>query len=185
MNAAKTLFFTLFIAVAVSGTLHAAQDGGKVEVTFDYKHQGGFASNQFAAWIQDAEGTMVKTLYVTDFTARRDGWKLREEAIPDWVRVSGVAAAADTAFDAVSGATPASGKMRHEWDCRDASGVPVPAGVYTVVVEGSLRGNNRAVFSAPITIGGGAETATPEPRFYGNSTVERDMITNVEVHYIP
>lgn len=186
MNATRALLFAVVAALAGIGSPQSAQSAdGKVEVTFDYRRQGGFATNQFAAWVQDAKGDMVKTLFVTDFTAGRDGWKTRKEAIPQWVETSGIASSPIEKSDAISGATPSSGGMAYKWDCRDASGKPVAPGDYTVVVEGTLRGNNRVVFSAPVRVGGAASDASPEPQYSGTDTAERNMIANVRVRYIP
>ncbi|MCD8029788.1 MAG: DUF2271 domain-containing protein [Bacteroides sp.] len=49
-----------------------SEDGkkiGKLEITVDYKRQDGRGSNQYAVWVEDAVGNLVKTLYVTQFTA--------------------------------------------------------------------------------------------------------------------
>ena len=45
-----------------------------VEVNFDYKAMSGFASNQFALWVENENGDVVKTMFVTDFTGVKRGY---------------------------------------------------------------------------------------------------------------
>ena len=54
----------LFIASA------SAQKATKLEVSFNYEKQAGGGSNQYAVWIEDAKGRVVKTLFVTAFTTK-------------------------------------------------------------------------------------------------------------------
>jgi hypothetical protein len=116
---------------------------GAIEISFNYKKQPGHASNQFAVWIEDANGGYVTTLYATDFTAN-GGWKLRATSIPDWVKASGVADGAN--IDAVSGATPSAGVQKYTWDFTDSSGGAYEGDKFTVVVEGTLRWDNQVVY---------------------------------------
>ncbi|MDD4311260.1 MAG: DUF2271 domain-containing protein, partial [Eubacteriales bacterium] len=99
-----------------------------VAITFDFQKQSGYATNQFAVWIEDADGNLVKTLYVTQFTAN-GGYEKRPDAIPAWVERSGIAK--DNAQDATSGATPKSGLLRYVWDLTDEAGARVADGTYT------------------------------------------------------
>ncbi|MCC8190485.1 MAG: DUF2271 domain-containing protein [Planctomycetes bacterium] len=154
----------------------------RVEITLDFGRQAGMASNQFAVWMADADGRLVKTLYVTRYTAR-GGWKARKESLPRWVADSGVAQAPAAAIDAVSGATPSSRKVRYVWYCDDEAGKPVPPGKYTVVVEASLRWENRALFQAMVDTSGASVTVKPAPDYFGNSAAERGMVTNVAVQW--
>ena len=41
-----------------------------LEVSFDYQRQAGPGSNQYAVWIENAKGEVVKTLFVTSYTTR-------------------------------------------------------------------------------------------------------------------
>jgi len=74
-----------------------------VAVSFDYAKQEGYATNQFAVWIEDANGVLVKTLFATEFTAN-GGYEKRPDAIPLWVERAAIAG--ETKPDAASGATP-------------------------------------------------------------------------------
>ena len=119
-----------------------------VTITFDFEKQSGYASNQFAVWIEDADGNLMKTLYVTHFTAD-GGYKNRPDSIPLWV-----AKANPADNDIIAGATPKSGALAYIWDYTDANGNAVPDGDYTFCVEGSLRWKNSVIYSGVITVGG-------------------------------
>ena len=162
-----------------------------VAVSFDFAKQGGYASNQFAVWIEDASGTPVKTLFVTNFTAK-GGYQKRPDAIPLWVERS---AAGTGVPDGVSGATPKSGSVRYVWDLTDQSGARVPDGTYTFHVEGTLRWKNQVLYTGEIALDGNATTAEAtaeytyaasddQPALNENSP-ENAMISNVKAEYIP
>ncbi|MDR1534064.1 MAG: DUF2271 domain-containing protein [Planctomycetota bacterium] len=161
------------------------QARARVELSFDYASQGGRASNQIAAWVTDKDGNLVKTLFATSFTAGREGWKSRKESLPQWVADSGAARLGKPQVDAISRATPASGAIRCAWYCDDANGKSVPAGLYILNLEGSLRWENRVLHRATVLIGGEGREERPEPAFFGPSTAERGMLTNVVVRHRP
>jgi hypothetical protein len=162
----------------------AADAADRVDVSFEYRRQSGFGSNQFAIWVENAGKEIVRTLFVTDFTAGRGGWKIREQSLPLWVASSDIANMPSGEVDAVTGATPASGKVTVSWDCRNKDGAPVPSGEYTLVLEATLRGENRVVYRTPVVIGGAARFIAPEPRYFGPDKAERGMIEDVTVDYI-
>ena len=163
-----------------------------VAVTFDYQKQTGFASNQFAVWIENEDGALIKTLYATRFTAS-GGYRDRPDAIPVWVERSGLSEMTDV--DAITGATPKSGSLRFVWDLTDTSGQRVPDGSYRFFVEGTLRWKNRVLFSGELLLDGGAASAEAAPAYtYATSdeqsaltgdSPEHGMIANVRAAYIP
>jgi hypothetical protein len=87
--------------------------------------------------------------------------------------------------DAVTGATPPSSPLRYTWYCDDTEGRPVAAGVYTVMIEATLRGENQVIYRAEMDLSGGVVETKPVPAFSGDSTAERDMLTNVVVRWMP
>ena len=169
-----------------------AREDDIVAVTFDYQKQKGYASNQFAVWIEDANGTLIKTLFVTQFTAK-GGSEKRPDAIPVWVERAGIAQVDGT--DATSGATPKSGSLRYVWDLTDNSGNRVPEGTYTYYVEGTLRWKNQVLFSGEISLNGEAAAsnakatytyaASDEQAALTDEAAEHGMIQNVSAVYIP
>jgi len=100
------------------GSEPPSYEAGTLTISFDYEKQSGYASNQFAVWIEDMGGDLVKTLYATRYTAN-GGYKNRPDSIFLWVDKSGLAAMSKTDVDAVSGATPAAGTQYYTWDMTD------------------------------------------------------------------
>jgi hypothetical protein len=124
-----------------------------VEVDFDYKAMSGFASNQFALWVENADSEVVKTLFVTDFTGVKRGYKKREQSLNNWVAVAKPVQMSDAEIDAISGATPKSGVQHFVWDLTDKAGKKVPAGKYFIKLEGTLYQGSNAVYTGAIDTG--------------------------------
>lgn len=168
-------------------------DASGVEISFEFNRQSGYASNQFAVWIEDGSGNFIKTLYATRYTSN-GGYKQRPDSIPQWVERSGLANM--DSVDAITGPTPQSGAVSYIWDCTDANGAPVPAGIYKFFIEGSLRWKNRVLYSGAIEVGGEAsdiESLTIQPFYEGSddqpaldmSAEENNMIQSVTAKYVP
>jgi hypothetical protein len=174
----------LFVIVVSSALQAADAAAGRVDVSFEYERQSGSGSNQLAVWVEDAGSSVVRTLFVTNFTAGRGGWEYRAQSLPQWVASADIANMTPGEVDAVTKATPASGTVTVSWDCRDESGAPVSAGEYAVILEATLRGENGVVYRTTVDIGGAATSIMPEPQYVGSGEAERDMVKNVRVEYI-
>jgi hypothetical protein len=167
---------------------------GTLIISFDFERQSGWASNQFAVWIEDTDGNFVTTLYATRYTAN-GGFKDRPESISEWVNKSGLAVMEQSEIDAISGATPQTGRLSYTWDLTDTEGNTVPSGEYRFFVEGSLRWSNRVIYSGIIDIGGETATVKAEPQYFyttsGNQnelteeSPENAMVGNVEANLTP
>ena len=48
----------------------AAKKARTLVVSFDYQRQAGPGSNQYAVWIENGKGDVVKTLFVTSYTTK-------------------------------------------------------------------------------------------------------------------
>ena len=175
----KRLFFLLLITAFVL-PYAAAQQAAAAEVSFTFTRQGGRASNQFAVWVETADGRYIRTLYAARWTAG-GGWRRRPTSIPVWVSRSGLSEKTREQVDALSGATGQTGRRAFVWDGTDSAGSPVPPGNYVVFVEGTLRWENQVLFRAPVTIGQGPAAADVSVEFTGASTAERGMLTGVSV----
>jgi hypothetical protein len=178
----KSIFFLILLTALIINVAaqQAAAQQAAAEITLNFTRQSGSASNQFAVWIEDSAGRYIKTLFVTQWTAK-GGWKTREASIPFWVRKSNLSNMASAQIDAVSGATPRTGMFTCSWDGADNLGKPVPAGDYVIIIEGTLRWENQVICRAPIRIGGGQAQAQVTVEYSGDSTSERTMIGNVSV----
>jgi hypothetical protein len=167
---------------------------GQMTVSFDYLLQSGHASNQFAVWIEDESGNLVRTLYATEYTAG-GGYRDRPDSISNWVAKTALDDMAKEQIDAVTGATPKSGKLSYVWDLTDSSGDSVPEGNYTFVVEGTMRWKNYVLFSGDVAVGGDQAAVTAKPGYHieadGDNgaltadSTEATMITNVMAEYVP
>lgn len=149
----------------------------KVIITFDYKNQSGYASNQFAVWIENTDGNLVKTLYATRFTAK-GGYKKRPDTLPTWVEKSDVTSLNKSEIDAITGATPKAGTLSYIWDLTDKNGDAVSLGEYNFFVEGNLRWKNRVLHSGNIML----EDHMPkivqaEEFFFYNASDEQPALT--------
>ncbi|MDR1158278.1 MAG: DUF2271 domain-containing protein [Oscillospiraceae bacterium] len=189
---AVILLFALAALPGCTGTpaqpAETPSDRSWATIAFDFQKQSGHASNQFAVWVETADGQYVKTLYATKFTAA-GGYKNRPDSIPTWVDRSGLAGLSKEQVDVMAGATPKSGAQSYTWDLTGADGAPVPAGTYKFFVEGSLRWKNRVLHAGEIAIGGEAATATataaftyetsPDQPALSDDSPEHDMIGTV------
>jgi hypothetical protein len=173
----------------------AGAKNGEVSVTFDFANQSGMASNQFAIWVEDANGTLVKTLYATRFTVN-GGFKNRPDSIAIWVEKAGLSSMTKAETDAVTSATPKAGTLIYKWDLSGADGSKVPDGEYKIRVEGSLRMKNYVLYTAavntgsadPATVQAEAEYVYAEASGYAALTAEskeNGMIGPVTVSYTP
>lgn len=132
-------------------TMVQAQSKGNaktLEISFDYQKQPGPGSNQYAVWIENEKGDVVKTLFVTSYTTKgrvrgneqpMRGYVKRPNCVPTWVKASKASEKTDQELDAVTGATPqAGGKQTFSWDFTDQQGKKVKDGKYCVKVEATL-----------------------------------------------
>ena len=155
-----------------------------VEVVFDYKAMSGFASNQFALWVENDNGDVVKTLFVTDFTGIKRGYKKREQSLNNWVAIAKPNEMSDTEIDAISGATPKSGPQHFIWDLTDSQGKKVPAGKYFVKLEGTLYAGSNVVYIGTVDLAapGAIEVKMErsEPSNNKNATMLQNVKTSVK-----
>ena len=142
----------LMALALIAGTVFAEGDANTtpkgIEISFTYQHASIMASNQMAVWVEDADGAVVKTLLVTDFTAGRRGYRNREMSLPAWVAAADPESMSDQEIDAVSCATPGQGRLSYLWDFTDDLGQQVPEGVYTIHVEGTFFWESDVVYTA-------------------------------------
>jgi len=167
---------------------------GEVVITFDFVRQSGSASNQYAVWIEDMGGEVVKSLYASRWTAD-GGYKTRPDSIFIWAERAGLASMSKEEVDAVSAATPRTGTVSHTWDLTDTAEEAVPPGEYMVFVEGTLRWKNYVLYSARIRLGADPVTVTADALFHyegtdryavlNASSAENDMVGPVTIVFTP
>ncbi len=157
---------------------------GKVNIIFNYVKQGGFGSNQFAVWIEDARGNYIKTLGVTKFVATK-GYKTREMALANWVKIAKRTDMNAQQVEAITNATPSTGMQTYEWNCTDATGKPVKAGEYRYVVEAARYMENYDIFSGKILVGKTQVSSRAEMKAVGDTEKNKAMLTDVKAEFIP
>ena len=144
----KKFLSLIMVAAALFATTSCAQKASSVEVSFNYERQDGPGSNQYAVWVENAQGQVVRTLFVTSYTtkgrARGDeelvrGFIKRPACVPTWVKTVNANELNDEELDVFTGATPQNnGLQTFTWDLKDQKGVVVPKGTYKIFVEATL-----------------------------------------------
>ena len=185
------LFYAILVAAGVclqGCTTSRAKDGedtGKkstgerLEISFRFQ-RGGIASSQYAIWIEDKAGRMIRTLYATSFTAG-GGYEYREDALPIWVSKTKPQNLSSAQIDAITGATPQNSVMTYQWDGTDDNGHRVPQGTYTFFIEGTLYWKSRVIYSGELDWGGKGQDSIPvRVRYFNPSKTNKEMITGLK-----
>lgn len=156
---------------------------GGVSIDFDCMRMSSMASNQLAVWIEDMDGNVVKTIYVTDFTAGRRGYGNREDALCHWVKAAEPDSMDETEIDAISGATPQQGHQHFEWDLTDDAGQKIPSGKYSVKLEGTLFWSSNVVYTGVFSVeeAGEGELELLTERSEPDNKDNENMIQNVRM----
>lgn len=178
------LFLFNTVELCFSNTSSENKSKGLLEISFEFKRQGTIASNQYAVWIEDEKGKLVKTLYVTRFTAK-GGYLQRKDCLPIWVEKAKPSSLSSEAIDAITGATPSTGPKRYTWDGKDESGNYVPSGKYRFCIEATLYWTNRVLYSGTFLYGGESQENIPVSVKYFDGETNKDMIQNVRAKYTP
>jgi hypothetical protein len=181
----KKILFGIVFCLTISSIFAQNSVSTGIDISFTFNRRTDFASNQFAVWIEDSQGKLIRTLFATKYTAT-GGWEKRPLSIPLWVKQSGLSELSKTEIDAFSGATPRAGPLTYRWDGLDKNGKRMAAGEYQVFLEATLKDENRVLYSAPITLGGSTALETIiKTKYTGKSTKERKLIQDVRVFYRP
>ena len=175
--------------LALACSVASAQAGtspGIVTISYNLFHPHWIASNQLAVWIEDSHGAFVKTIFATDFMARRKGYIKRPQSCPEWVQASGLANLPDASIDAISGATQKPGAIELSWYCTDANGKAVPPGTYTYKVEGNISWEKRVLWEGKIEVGGKPSTSAAVPTYIPDSArTAGTLLTEVGAKFQP
>ncbi|MBR5960088.1 MAG: DUF2271 domain-containing protein [Clostridia bacterium] len=183
------ILLCLLALLLAAGTAFAedtsSENTAGIEISFTYQRGTTIASNQLAVWVEDAEGAVVKTLLVTDFTAGRRGYRNRTMSLPVWVAASDPESMTDEEIDTVSGATPGQGELVYVWDFTNQSGERVPDGIYTVHVEGTFYWESDVLYTAVIdTTNLGNEIPVEIERTAPDTHENENMISDVTIKVI-
>jgi hypothetical protein len=177
----------ILLAAGVTAGLAQAGSLGTVTVTYTLHRIPRIASNQLAVWIEDGEGRYVRTLFATDFMARRQGFRRRPQACPLWVQASGLERWKREAIDAVSGATQKAGVISLDWGCTWPDGRSVLPGTYLYKVEGNIFWDKRVLWTGRIQVGGqpADSAATAEYLPDASAAQEGRLVEGVSASFQP
>ena len=161
-----------------------------LEVSFNYQRQAGPGSNQYAVWIENEKGDVVKTLFVTSYTTKgrarggeqaKRGYIVRPACVPTWVKTVKADEKTDQQLDAITGATPQTGGTQtFTWDFTDQAGKAVPQGKYKVVVEATLYFESDIIYSGTFSTKDKAGDITLVSTLTKEDEQHKDMVTNVK-----
>ncbi|MEI0794800.1 DUF2271 domain-containing protein [Brachyspira pilosicoli] len=183
----KKLFIILFMIFALSyvNENYAQSNTKKVNISFDYTKRPGYSSNQIAAWAEDNNGNYIATIYITDFTGRREGWTYRKQSLNNWQKKANAQSIDKNIIDAVSKPTPKQGKVNIVWDCKDNQGNVVKDGTYRIVVEATIYQDNNVLYTSVINIGNQANSQKASAKYSKPEAQKIDIIKNVNVSFMP
>ena len=192
----KKTFCAILLAAMLTMPVFAQTKKGKagksasLEVSFNYQKQAGPGSNQYAVWIENEKGEVVKTLFVTAYTTKgrsrggqpaQRGYVVRPACVPTWVKTAKASEQSDQQLDAFSGATPqASGIQTFTWDFTDQLGHAVPQGKYKVMVEATLYQASDIIYSGTFSTKDKTGNITLASSLTEPDEQHKDMITDVK-----
>lgn len=191
-----------FIAIIIIGLLAipavalnrkgqpAKAKANALEVSFNYQRQNGPGSNQYAVWIENEKGEVVKTLFVTSFTTKgrtrgneqpMRGYVKRPACVPTWVKDAKAEALSDQQLDAFTGATPQAGGIQtFTWDFTDQNGKAVKKGTYKVFVEATLYNASDIIYSGTFSTNDKAGQIALTSQLTQPDEQHKDMVTDVK-----
>ena len=160
-----------------------APKGAHVAIAFDFNRADKKGTDQFAIWIEDSQGKLVRTIYVTNYTVKKGAAKYSFD-LPTWSEKSGIHDNANVA-DAVAGATPAKGHQTYYWDLTDQNNKAVAPGTYRIIVEGTQSKDEQVLFINDMVIGGDAATVNVTPSYYTGTVPKDPMLASLTLTYKP
>lgn len=180
----------LLSVIAVAQSSKKTSKANTLEVSFNYQKQAGAGSNQYAVWIENEKGEVVKTLFVTAYTTKgrarggqpaQRGYIIRPTCVPTWVKTVKADEKTDEQLDAFTGATPAaSGTQTFTWDFTDQQGKAVPQGKYKVQIEATLYFDSIITYSGTFSTKDKAGDITLTSTLTKPDEQHKDMVTNVK-----
>ena len=161
-----------------------------LEVSFNYQKQNGPGSNQYAVWIENDKGEVVKTLFVTSFTTKgrtrgdeqpMRGYVKRPSCVPTWVKKVQANTLSDQQLDAFTGATPQTGGIQtFTWDFTDQNGKAVKKGTYRVWVEATLFNASIITYTGAFSTNDKAGSITLTSQLTEPDEKHQNMVTEVK-----
>jgi len=147
----------------------------KVTISYTWSRIQSHGSNQIAVWIEDINGNHICTLFATRFTTT-GGYIKRPLSLSEWSSKFDIKNASKEDVDAITGATPQSGKQILTWNVKDKSGKAIPAGTYFVRMEANILDADKMFFRGEIKIGGSAKQSSGEITFSSTNLASGNVL---------
>ena len=188
----KKLLFVLFVAASALTLAFCAPKKApkELEISFNYTKQAGPGSNQYAVWIENEDGDVVKTLFVTEFTSKgrsrggqpaQRGYTYRPTCMPSWVKAVKAETLTDAQMDAFTGATPAnSGVQTFTWDFTGQDGQAVDAGNYKVYLQATYYNEGIVTYCGEFSSSSSPGPLELTETFAADVQEHKDMISQVK-----
>ena len=188
----KKLIIVLLVAMsAITLATCASKKAAKVvEISFNYTKQQGPGSNQYAVWVENEDGDVVKTLFVTEFTSKgrsrggqpaQRGYTYRPTCMPSWVKAVKAETLTDAQMDAFTGATPArSGGQTFTWDFTDQEGQVVDAGNYKIYLQATYYNEGIVTYCGEFSSKDSPGPLELSETFAADVQEHKDMISQVK-----
>lgn len=192
----RNYLIALFAAIllAVPAIIQSKQEKAAkiktLEVSFNYQRQPGPGSNQYAVWIENDKGDVVRTLFVTSYTTKgrtrpgeepMRGYVKRPNCVPTWVKQAKAAEQNNQQLDAFTGATPKTGGTQiFTWDFTDQQGKAVKKGTYKVFVEATLYQASDIIYTGTFSTKDKAGEIKLSSTLSEPDEKHKDMVTNVK-----
>lgn len=158
---------------------------GLVKINYTLHHLSRLASNQLAVWIEDEQGSYVKTLFATSFTAN-GGYKKRPESLVEWRKAADWENASKDVVESVSRPEQKEGDHSIYWDGTNESGKLVQQGTYVYKIEGNIEWENRVVYSGKIVIGGSKNTTNASAAYVPEGAEKKGtLVEKVTADFLP
>jgi hypothetical protein len=192
----RNYLIALFAAIllAVPAIIQSKQEKAAkiktLEVSFNYQRQPGPGSNQYAVWIENDKGDVVRTLFVTSYTTKgrtrpgeepMRGYVKRPNCVPTWVKQAKAAEQNDQQLDAFTGATPKTGGTQiFTWDFTDQQGKAFKKATYNVFVEATLYQASDIIYTGTFSTKDKAGEIKLTSTLTEPDEKHKDMVTNVK-----
>lgn len=160
----------------------AAETAGTIQVTFLFMPPTTIDPTYHTAmWLEDADGKLVKTLYVSQELSSVE-YKMGN-VCPDWVKLAKWDERPTAEIDAVTAPTPNVGSEARTFDLAEYG---VPPGVYTFKFQMHVLEEHNVLFRGTVTVGGAEQTPTLEMTQGPGEIMSTDQyVREVQLRYLP
>lgn len=129
-------------------------------------------------------GSLVRTLFVTKFTATK-GWEIRQETLPTWKKKANISVLKKEEVDGITGATPKAQRLIFIWEEKSGDNTFLPSGEYNYFVECNYFWEDTVLYAGRIRVGNKKDMSRAVARYSTESAKNYNIIENVAAKFIP